>query len=50
LLFKKCVYCEKYSYSSSGHGPWVCPYCEKDITWHKAKSPGEEEEKNKGNK
>lgn len=32
-LFKKlCPYCHEDSYSASGVGNWVCPYCSKNIT------------------
>jgi len=32
-LFKKtCPYCSEDSYSASGAGNWVCPYCNKNIT------------------
>ena len=32
-LFKKiCPYCHEDSYSASGAGNWICPYCSKNIT------------------
>ncbi|HBX23345.1 MAG TPA: hypothetical protein DEF34_06935 [Desulfotomaculum sp.] len=32
-LFKKvCPYCHEDSYSASGVGNWVCPYCSQNIT------------------
>jgi ribosomal protein L37AE/L43A len=32
LFTKICPHCNKKSYSSSEHGPWICPQCKKDIT------------------
>lgn len=36
MPYKACSSCGRSSYSASDRGMWICPYCEKDITFVKS--------------
>jgi uncharacterized Zn finger protein (UPF0148 family) len=37
MIAKFCPRCKKNSYSAATQGKWVCPYCDKDLTYVKSR-------------
>jgi|GEM_PF-4024901 len=39
MLKKRCDRCKRYSFGNDEIREWICPYCQKDITYIKSEPP-----------